>query len=42
MPLHRQCGINASARASFYIYNTRQEVDMLVEGLQRAKKVFRL
>lgn len=42
MPLHKQCGINASARASFYIYNTPEEVDKLVASLQRAKKIFRL
>lgn len=42
MPLHHQCGIKASARASFYIYNTTEEVDKLVESLQRAKRVFRL
>lgn len=42
MPLHQQCGLNASARASFYIYNTTEEVDKLVVSLQRAKKIFRL
>ncbi len=42
MPLHHQCGINSSARASFYIYNTMEEVDKLVESLNRARKVFRL
>lgn len=42
MPLHTRLGIGASARASFYIYNTKQDVDKLVEALQYAKKVFRL
>lgn len=42
MPLHHQCGINATARASFYIHTTTEEVDKLVVSLNRAKKVFRL
>jgi len=40
MPLHRRLGIPASARASFYIYNTKEEIDKLVEGIKRAKKIF--
>jgi cysteine desulfurase/selenocysteine lyase len=39
-PLHEKLGIKASARASFYLYNTREEVDRLVDGLHKAKKVF--
>lgn len=35
MPLHQKLGINATARASFYLYSTRQEVDLLVEGLYK-------
>ncbi|MCP4360511.1 MAG: cysteine desulfurase [Chloroflexi bacterium] len=42
MPLHHKLGITASARASFYIHTTTQEVDKLVESLYRARKVFRL
>ncbi|VAW40803.1 Cysteine desulfurase =_ SufS [hydrothermal vent metagenome] len=42
MPLHQQCGINATARASFYIHTTTEEVDKLVESLNKAKKIFRL
>lgn len=42
MPLHHQYGINSSARASFYIHTTTEEVDKLVESLHRAKKIFRL
>ena len=30
MPLMRSLGISATARASFYIYNTEDEVDLLV------------
>ncbi len=40
MPLHREAlGIEASARVSFYIYNTKEEIDRLVEGLYKAKKI---
>ena len=42
MPLHHICGVNASARASFYIHTTTEEVDKLVVSLNRAKKLFRL
>ena len=40
LPLHRSLGIEASARASFYAYNTQKEVDALVNGLIKAKKFF--
>jgi selenocysteine lyase/cysteine desulfurase len=30
----------ASARASFYLYNTREEVDAFIAALLKAKKVF--
>ncbi len=40
MPLHERYGIPATARASFYIYNTRSEVDALVEGLKRIVEYF--
>ena len=42
MPLHQLCGVNSTARASFYIHTTTEEVDKLVDSLNRAKKVFRL
>lgn len=38
-PLHRFLGINSSCRASFCVYNTREEVDRLVEALIRVGKV---
>lgn len=40
MPLHRRLGINASNRASVYLYNTLEEIDLLGEGLEGAKSVF--
>lgn len=41
MPLHEKLAIPASARASFYLYTKTEEVDKLVAGLHRVKKVFR-
>lgn len=40
MPLHKKLGIAATARASFYLYNTRDEVDVFIEALRNAKKFF--
>ncbi len=42
MPLHHKLGINASARASFYVHTTFEEVDKLTQALHRARSVFRL
>jgi cysteine desulfurases, SufS subfamily len=39
-PLHDTLGVAASARASFYLYNTREEVDALVEALDAARDLF--
>jgi len=39
-PLMRRLGLSATARASFSFYNTRDEVDALVRGLQRVQAVF--
>jgi cysteine desulfurase/selenocysteine lyase len=39
-PLHACYGIPASARASFYLYNTVQEVDVLTNALHRAQELF--
>ncbi len=41
MPLHKALGVNASNRASFYFYNTLDEVDRLAEALKDAKKIMR-
>ena len=40
MPLHDKYCIPASTRASFYVYNTKQEVDQFVLSLEKVKKVF--
>jgi len=39
-PLHEVMGIAASARASFYLYNTVEEVDSLVAGIEHARDIF--
>ncbi|MBC7321429.1 cysteine desulfurase [bacterium] len=40
-PLHSVLGIPASCRVSLYIYNTKEEIDYLVESLERIEEVFR-
>ena len=40
-PLMRRLGVAATARASFYLYNTREEVDRLIEAIQAVKAFFR-
>ena len=40
IPLHRRLGIAATARASFALYNTFDEVDRLVAGVRRAVDFF--
>ena len=39
-PIHDRYGIPATTRASFYIYNTPEEVDVLAAALERAKELF--
>jgi len=39
-PLHALLGIAASTRASFYLYNTPEEVDRLVEGVLAVQRMF--
>jgi cysteine desulfurase/selenocysteine lyase len=40
MPLHEKFNITATTRASFYLYNTFEEVDRLIEGLYNVKQYF--
>ncbi|MFZ1018896.1 MAG: SufS family cysteine desulfurase [Candidatus Cybelea sp.] len=42
MPLMEKMGWNATARASFYLYNTEADVDVLCEGIEKAARVFAL
>ncbi len=39
-PLMHALGIEGTVRASFALYNTKEEVDALVEGIQRIRKMF--
>lgn len=39
-PLHQRLGVDATARASFYVYNTPEDIDALVTGLAKAKEIF--
>lgn len=41
-PLHERLGVPSTARASFYVYSTKEEVDLLVKALEHARKVFKL
>ena len=40
MPLHEKFCLPATARASFYLYNTKEEVDKLAESLYKVREVF--
>jgi len=41
-PLLKRLGVSDVARASFYIYNTKEEIDALVKGLQKVAEVFKI
>ncbi len=41
-PLHRALGVAATARASVYLYNTPEDIDALVRGLERVRAFFGL
>jgi cysteine desulfurase/selenocysteine lyase len=41
-PLMEHYGVPATARASFYVYNTEEEIDKLVEALHKAQEIFGL
>ncbi|MGA2239375.1 MAG: cysteine desulfurase [Candidatus Bathyarchaeia archaeon] len=41
-PLMERLKVPATSRASFYIYNTRREVDILVSALEKARKMFKI
>ena len=41
MPLHTKLGIEASVRASFYLYNTKEDVEKLIASLHKALHLFK-
>lgn len=42
MPLMKTLNVPATARASIYLYNTKEDIDKLVEGIYKAKKMFKV
>jgi cysteine desulfurase/selenocysteine lyase len=40
MPLHERLGLDASARASFNVYSTTDDIDRLATGLRRVREIF--
>lgn len=39
-PLMKWLNVSSTARASFYVYNTKEDVDQLVEALKQTKEFF--
>ena len=39
-PLHEKLGVTATARASFYIYNTKDEIDTMIAAIDDARELF--
>jgi cysteine desulfurase/selenocysteine lyase len=40
MPLMTRLGVAATARASFYIYTQKEEIDRLVSSIHEAQRIF--
>ncbi len=40
MPLHKLLGLFATARASLGVYNTKEDINALIDGMAKAKKIF--
>lgn len=40
-PLHQKFGLNATTRASFYLYTTFSEIDALIQGIYEVKRIFK-
>lgn len=39
MPLHERLGLLASVRATFYIYNNKKDINKLIEGIEKVRKL---
>ena len=39
-PIMNALGISSSARASFYIYNDTQDIDLLIKSIKKTVKIF--
>ncbi len=42
MPIHTRLGVPATTRASFYVYNTHEDIERLAEALKKAAQVFKI
>ena len=40
--LHEKIGMSATARASIGLYNTKEDIDILLNSIEKCKKVFKL
>jgi cysteine desulfurase/selenocysteine lyase len=40
IPLHTALGISSTVRASFHVYNTKEDIDALILAIKKAKEVF--
>ena len=40
MPLMKELGVTGTSRASFYFYNTMEEVDLLIASIEKVKSFF--
>jgi len=40
--LHEKIGMSATARASIGIYNTKEDIDILINAIEKCKKVFKI
>ena len=40
MVMHKALGISGTTRASFGVYNTEEDIDKLIEGLRKVRRVF--
>jgi cysteine desulfurase/selenocysteine lyase len=40
--LMERLDVSATSRASFYIYNTKEEIDIFVNALEEARRVFKI
>ena len=41
MPLMQTLGVQGTSRASFYVYNTIDEIDLLIEAIGEARRILR-
>lgn len=41
-PLMEKLGVPATVRASFYLYNTIEEIDLLISGIHRVREIFKI